>query len=74
MFDVYTGEWVEYCFDLSAVKENAIISVEKNALASHGGVLPGQLTIRADNGSQYTSNAFRKSMSVLGLKLWNTSL
>jgi len=68
VFDVYTREWVAYCFDLSAVKENAIISVE-NALVSHGDVVPGKLTIRADNGSQYTSNAFRKSMSVLGLKL-----
>ena len=72
VFDVYTREWVgrwhTACFDLSAVKENAIISVE-NALVSHGEVVPGQLTIRADNGSQYTSNAFRKSMSVLGLKL-----
>lgn len=68
VFDVYTREWVAYCFDLSAVKENAIISVE-NALVSHGGVVPEKLTIRADNGSQYTSNAFRKSMSVLGLKL-----
>lgn len=68
VFDVFTREWVAYCFDLSAVKENAIISVE-NALVSHGDVVPGQLAIRADNGSQYTSNAFQKSMSVLGLKL-----
>lgn len=52
---------------MSAVKENAIISVE-NALVTHK-VIPEQLTMRADNGSQYTSNAFRKSMSVLGLKL-----
>src|SRR5205085_7486477 len=52
VFDVYTREWVAYCFDLSAVKENAIISIE-NALISHGKVQP---TIRADNGSQYTSN------------------
>jgi len=65
VFDVYTREWVAYCFDLSAVKENAIISIE-NALISHGKVQP---TIRADNGSQYTSNAFQKSMTVLGLKL-----
>ena len=68
VFDVYTREWMAYCFDLSAVKENAIISVE-NALVSHGDVVPDKLTIRADNGSQYTSKAFRKSMSVLGLNL-----
>ena len=47
-----------YCFDLSAVKENAIISVE-NALVSHGEVVPGQLTIRADNGSQYSTRPRR---------------
>lgn len=28
VFDIYTREWVSYCFDLSAaIKENAIISV-----------------------------------------------
>jgi len=72
VFDVYTREWVGYCFDLSAVKENAIISVE-NALVSHGDVVPDKLTLRADNGSQYTSNAFRKSLLVLGLKLEHTA-
>lgn len=58
--------------DLSAVKENAIISIE-NGLVSHKEIVPGnnknKPIIRAENGSQYTSNAFRKSMSVLGLKL-----
>ena len=72
VFDVFTREWIGYCFDLSAVKENAIISIE-NGLVSHKEIVPGnnknKPIIRADNGSQYTSNAFRKSMSVLGLKL-----
>ena len=69
MFDVFTREWVGYCFDLSAVKENAIISVE-NALVTHKDIVPQQdLVIRTDNGSQYTSKAFRKSISVLRLKL-----
>ena len=50
---------VGYCFDLSAVKENAIISIE-NGLVSHKEIVPGnndnnnKPTIRADNGSQYT--------------------
>ena len=26
MFDIFTREWIGYCFDLSALKENAIIS------------------------------------------------
>ena len=69
VFDIFTREWVGYCFDLSAVKENAIISVE-NALVTHKDIVPQQdLVIRTDNGSQYTSKAFRKSISVLGLKL-----
>jgi putative transposase len=69
VFDVFTREWVGYCFDLSAVKENAIISVE-NALVMHKDIVPQQdLVIRTDNGSQYTSKAFRKSLSVLRLKL-----
>ena len=33
VFDIFTREWVVYCFDLSAVKENAIISLE-NALVT----------------------------------------
>ena len=71
VFDVFTREWVGYyCFDLSAVKENAIISVE-NALVTHNCIVPENLlVIRTDNSSQYTSKAFRKSLSVLlGLKL-----
>jgi putative transposase len=68
VLDVFTREWVGYCFDLSAVKENAIISVE-NSLVTHKNIVPENLVIRTDNGSQYTSKAFRKSISVLGLKL-----
>ena len=56
VFDVFTREWVGYCFDLSAVKENAIISVE-NALVTHNCIVPENLVIRTDNGSQYTSKA-----------------
>ena len=72
VFDVFTREWIGYCFDLSAVKENAIISIE-NGLVLHKEIVPGnnknKPITRPDNGSKYTSNAFRKSMSVLGLKL-----
>ena len=68
VFDVFTREWVGYCFDLSAIKENAIISIE-NALVTHKDIVPENLVVRTDNGSQYTSKAFRKSILVLGLKL-----
>ena len=40
VFDIFTREWIGYCFDLSAVKENAIISIE-NALVSHKEIVPG---------------------------------
>jgi transposase InsO family protein len=36
---------------------------------THNCIVPENLVIRTDNGSQYTSKAFRKSLSVLGLKL-----
>ena len=67
VFDVFSREWVAYVFDLSAVSENAIISVE-DALISHK-IKPEELTVRADNGPQYTSRAFRKAMAVLRLRL-----
>lgn len=68
VFDVFTREWAAYVFDLSAVKENAIISIE-NALIVHNEIDPDKLTIRVDNGSQYRSKAFRHSMQALKLKL-----
>jgi len=71
VFDIFTRRWVGYCFDLSAVKENAIIAIE-NALETHKDIVPENLVIRTDNGSQYTSKAFRKFIAVLGLKLEHT--
>ena len=52
VFDVFTREWVGYCFDLSALKENAIISIE-NALVSYKEVV-------SDNNN---SNSNNKPMS-----------
>jgi len=49
VFDVFTREWVAYVFDLFAVKENAIISID-NALISHKEIETKGLTIRVDNG------------------------
>ncbi|HEX5187130.1 MAG TPA: hypothetical protein VFV86_09595 [Nitrososphaeraceae archaeon] len=68
MFDKFTREWLGYCFGLSAVKEIAIILIE-NALATHKNIVQQDLIIITDNGSQYTSKAFRKSLSILLLKL-----
>jgi putative transposase len=67
--DAFSREWVGKRFDLTAVKGNAISSVE-SALASHKNALEaGPLRLRADNGPQYTSNAFKDSMKALGLRL-----
>jgi putative transposase len=69
VFDVFAREWAGYQFDSTAVKDNAILSVE-NALAAHKGRAdPRELTLRADNGPQYTSHAFKDSMNALELKL-----
>lgn len=65
--DVFQREWCGYSFDTSAVKENAIMSVN-NALAAHPQVDVSKLTLRCDNGSQYRSDAFRGSMKALGIK------
>jgi putative transposase len=66
--DVFQREWLGYAFDTSAVKENAIMSVN-NALAAHPQVETSKLTLRCDNGSQYRSAAFRESMRALGIRL-----
>ena len=69
VFDAFSREWAGYQFDTTAVKENAILSVE-NALADHkNNADPHLLTIRADNGPQYTSHAYKDSMKALGLRL-----
>lgn len=66
--DVFQREWLGYSFDTSAMKENAVMSVN-NALAAHPQVDVSKLTLRCDNGSQYRSKAFRESMKALGIKL-----
>jgi putative transposase len=68
VIDVFHREWLGYAFETSALKEHAIMSVN-NALASHPDALPRELTLRCDNGPQYTSHAFKDSMDALGLRL-----
>lgn len=50
--DVFSREWVSYVFDHYAVKENAILSVEK-ALIKHPKAVGVRL--RTNHGSQYGS-------------------
>jgi len=69
VLDVFSREWAGKEFSPTAVKDNAILSVE-DALVSHRlDTGTERLRLRADNGPQYTSRAFRESMQVLGLEL-----
>jgi transposase InsO family protein len=63
--DVFSREWVSYVFDHYAVKENAILSVEK-ALIKHPQAI--DVRLRSDHGSQYGSRAFKESMRILGVR------
>ncbi len=65
VIDVFSREWASYVFDKYAVKENAILSVEK-AVIKHPEATGVRL--RTDHGSQYGSNTFKKSMRILGIK------
>jgi putative transposase len=68
VLDAFSREWAGYAFDTAARSDNAIMSVN-NALAAHPAIDISKLTLRIDNGSQYTSRKFTESMKVLGLRL-----
>jgi putative transposase len=59
---------VGYAFDTQAQSENAIMSVN-NSLAAYKGIDVSKLTLRVDNGSQYTSKKFIESMKALGVRV-----
>ena len=67
VIDVFTRQWLGFAFDTRATRHAAIMSIN-NAVASRKPD-PGRLTIRVDNGSQYTSRDFRGSVDVLGARL-----
>ena len=64
--DAYTRRWVAYLFDTTATARTAVQCVLK-AVSSAGGDVPN-LRIRTDNGPQYGSRDFRKSMQALGIR------
>ena len=55
-----------YIFDTTATTQTAIQSVLK-AATSAGGKIPN-LRLRTDNGPQYSSREFKKSMQALGIR------
>jgi putative transposase len=68
VLDVFSREWTGYAFDTRARSDNAIASVN-NALATHTRFDVSKLTLRVDNGSQYTSRRFTESMKALGVRV-----
>ena len=67
VLDVFTRQWLGFAFDTRATRHAAVMSIT-NAVAARSPD-PGKLTIRVDNGSQYTSRDFRRSVDVLGARL-----
>lgn len=67
VIDVFTRQWLAFVLASRATKHEAVMAVN-NAVAAANPVLPG-LTLRVDNGSQYTSREFRSSMTSLGITL-----
>ena len=67
VIDVFTRQWLAFVLASRATRRHAIMAVN-NAVAAASPDLPG-LTLRVDNGSQYTSREFRSSMTALGITL-----
>lgn len=66
VLDVFSREWLAYVFDLLATKENAIQTIVK-AIEKHPEA-SGLVTLYSDNGTQYISSAFRRSMKILAIE------
>jgi len=65
MVDCCTREIPGWSLDLRCRDDEAIDVVEAAVLAR--GVLPGELTLGSDNGSQFTSKDFRRHLSSRGI-------
>ena len=65
--DVFSRKWLAFVLNDRATRFEAIMAVN-NAMADAKPTIPG-LTLRVDNGTQYTSRDFRASMSSLGIAL-----
>ena len=67
VIDVFTRQWLAFVLADRATRHHAIMAVN-DAVATANPPLPG-LTLRVDNGSQYTSHEFRSSMAALNITL-----
>ena len=68
VLDVFTRQWLAFVLESRATRHQAIMAVNNAVAATGQPSLPG-LTLRVDNGSQYTSREFRASMAALGITL-----
>jgi putative transposase len=66
MSDAFTRKWISYYFDVTASKDAAIQGIV-NAMVTEKPDC-SKLVIRTDNGSQYVSKKFRKSIQILGAR------
>ncbi len=64
VLDTFTRKWLSYIFDVRATKDAAIESIVQAVAQEKPD--PSGLLIRSDNGTQYTSKEFRKSIEILG--------
>ena len=64
--DCFTRKWISYAFDVDAIKQVVIDSITNTISVENPDC--SRLRLRTDNGTQYTSNDFRKAVSVFGIK------
>ena len=62
---MFTREWISYIFDTADTAHTAVQSVLKVASSVKD---TSYLRLRTDNGTQYHSREFRKSMQTLGIR------
>jgi len=63
--DCYTREITGWALDVRCRAPEAIAVIEQ--AAAERGIAPGRLTLGTDNGSAFTSRAFRARLSELGI-------
>ena len=64
--DVYTRQWLAFILSSRATRHEAIMAVNNAVAAAKP---KSGLTLRVDNGTQYTSHDFRSSAAALGITL-----
>ena len=67
--DCFTKEWQGYNFSRSCLASDAIRAVEDAIMRAFDGEVPKGLILRTDNGPQYVSQQFRRSMNLMGISL-----